>query len=287
LLNQYPTHAKQIETLYTTSIDTQALTNYLIVNKGILLKEKRGKNYIKKPVYLSTDKIIQYSLFAVKINLQQHHFTQDAYGRVHTLISQLPSIAHPFLRIDNDVVTTIDCANSQPLLLNILFKNKYNIYRLMTEEGSLYNIIAIRHFLATVYKKQGNAKHDFKQKYMTGSLETFKEKPYINNVVKPLIYRVFFGSGPISSINKSLYNILLQLFGKQFIQALEAERKKGDLAVRLQRIESDIFIDGFKNDYVLTKHDCLLVKQGEANHFLNKLKNIYYYRHGLTPTFHN
>ena len=61
-------------------------------------------------------------------------YDQDQYGRVHTVLTNLPSALRQFLRFDGSPLVNLDIANSQPMFLGFLLLHGCNTLKSSTGE---------------------------------------------------------------------------------------------------------------------------------------------------------
>lgn len=273
-----------INNLYSFKVDVEQMNNYLISNKNKYIKTKKviTKDSVNiKRVTLDNTTILRYQLQALKVNFEAHYFKRDAYGRVHTLYTSLPSLLHQFLKHDNETICTLDASNSQPLLLNTLINNE--VYKQHTEQGIFYNEFANE----IIKLKQTQLKQSVFDEFITKyNITPTSTKQFITDYLKPLVYQILFSSKELMYSNSIAFDALCNLYGASFINDLEVLRKKGNLATTLQGIEASIFIDEFVNDNnIATKHDCLIIPSNEANFYKTKLEQLYKTKLNLNVTF--
>lgn len=284
LIESNKEYSTLINNLYSFKVDIEQMNNYLISNKYKYIKTKKviTKDSVKiKRITLDNATILRYQLQALKVNFEAHFFTRDAYRRVHTLYTTLPSLLHPFLKHNNQTIYTLDAANSQPLLLNTLINNSK--FKQHTEQGIFYTVFA--HEIIRL-KKQQLKESVFTQFTTKYNITPTSQKQFITDYIKPLVYQILFSSKELMYSNSFAYDALCNLYGVNFIADLEALRKQGNLATRLQSIEASIFIDEFSNDKnLVTKHDCLIVPSNKANQYKNRLEQIYKDKLNLNVTF--
>lgn len=128
-----------IEDLYHIDIDYKKAVECVenMLKNGIL---NTDKSYIKN--MMSVEAINDGCLFHI----------EDQYGRLHTNLTVLKkSIRTECIKIDGEDVIELDIANSQPLFLSVLLKEKgfdltnvhaYEYYKDTVKNGIIYDIIA-------------------------------------------------------------------------------------------------------------------------------------------------
>jgi hypothetical protein len=151
--NLYPNHADLIEETYKSSIDLQNYFIWIDAHQGEFLhsfctKAKsfyvEGREYYSKgkkvDTYLTKEKSYQLKIQAIKFNLQNFWFKVSNEGRFYSTVSNMDTIAVPFLLINGNKTTNLDAKNSQPLLLSSIIKN--NQFKKDVTSGIFYDKVA-------------------------------------------------------------------------------------------------------------------------------------------------
>lgn len=259
-LNQYPNHTHLINDVYASSIDLDKYLYWLQSNIGKELKTakktivKDGKSIVLfEKQYLTSERIDQYFLKALKLNFKNVWFAVSKEGRFYNSVSNIPSSAVPFMKIDGNDTLEIDIANSQPLLLSVLLSEKQNRYKKDVEAGLFYQKVA---------------------DYMGITRSKFKQMSY---------QFIFFNDKQLKS--GQIYDALQAIY-PDLITEINEIKSKDKLACTLQRMESAIFVDKIGNlpFKKLLRHDQAVITQENyeavKQELIKEYKNI-----GLKVTF--
>lgn len=192
---------KLIEDLYSVEINFDDSLYYL--NETIQTTHAYNKNL--------------YSVESINNSHIFYHF--DGYGRMHTNFTILKTyIRQNYLKIDGEELMELDINNSQPLfltkiidesLLNGVDDDEYRLFKILTQNGNLYQ-------------------------YILDNSE-IKTKPK----VKKSVYKVLFGKN-YANINDNTFRKLFPSI-HQFIKDYKFHHKNYKiLSHRLQRLESNL-----------------------------------------------
>lgn len=246
-INTYPQHAHLIEDIYSASIRLDDYMNYLMSNIGMPLHPKKVKTtingkevHVVKPQFLTEEKAHKYLHMAIKINIGNIWVSEYSTGRFASSISNMSFTATGFFQMDRNDLIDIDIKNSQPLLLAKLINCP--AYQKDVEAGIFYEqmakqICALR-----------NEKYD--EKIHRGLFKTNSYRYiFFNN-------KVLGKTGEIAKAMEFLYPGALE--------QINSLKKDGTLAGKLQRLESDIFVDfiGALGIKKLLRHDQCLISPG-------------------------
>ena len=219
------------------------------------------------------------------LNNKNWFFRTDDYGRVHTNITNLPTIVRQFLRHNNEKLTEIDITNSQPFFLGIISLNYYTYnkycinlntlpspplpnegtfpkdlvkYIRLIREGSFYEYLVEN---SNLYCSRKKLKQSIFTNLLFGKNRFMKSSPVCN---------LFQDKFP------SVYNVILDIKQRDFTQ----------LSKCLTRAESSFIINRFirtcmnkhPDVFVTTIHDCVLTTQTNRelikNLLLQEFKDI-------------
>ena len=178
--------------------------------------------------------------------------------RLDYIFTFTPKILLSVIKNDNDLIE-IDLANSQFAILSHLIKNDsafiptddFNIFQLHAEKGSLYSYIEKRLNLSS------------------------------RNDAKKMMLAVAFCHPQNPSHDKrilrQLFPSVIKYIDDSKVKLMQEHGKNGHkiFAVNLQKFESKLFIDSLyyflklkQNKWILTKHDSLIIKSGDAPYVL-------------------
>lgn len=228
-IGKYPDNKNLIEDCYNASIDLDEYLFWMRNNIGIELSPVYNKNTgILEKRFLTEDKIYLYFCMALKVNLKNLWFKVSDEGRFYSSISNLPKSSVNFIRLYNEKTISVDISNCQPLLLSTMIENEN--YKNDCVNGIFYEEL---------------------MKNLPGGLS--------RNEVKVMCYKyIFFGknklkSGKLYSAMNSKYNGVIEEINKI--------KEESCLAKKLQKIESDIFVNniGKIKIHKLLRHDEVVV----------------------------
>lgn len=253
-LDLYPNHKHLIDDVYASSVDLNEYLHWLRNNLGKDLKTARkkivkdGKSEVKfEQQFLTSERIDQYFLKALKLNFKNVWFAVSDEGRFYNSVSNIPSTAVPFLKIDGNDTLEIDIANSQPLLLAVLLSDKQNDYKKDVEAGIFYQKVA-----------------DF----MGITRSKFKQISY---------QFIFFNDRQLKS--GQIYDALQTIY-PELISEINEIKSKSKLACTLQRMEASIFVDKIGNMPFkkLLRHDQAVITKDNYEavklELINQYKNL-------------
>jgi hypothetical protein len=295
-------YQKYIDNTYMTSIDMRFYIQFLMKN----VNKKIGYDKKGNIKYLTIERINSYINRALLFNNKNFYFTIADYGRFYSSITEIPSIAHPFLYFNDENRESqnklfydeifglisyddmfgdiyeqgmakqeinkekkwkfIDVVNCQPLLLAALIKN--DEYKKDVEQGVFYDKLARALHLVNPQKEYNRE---------TAKLYSYKY--------------IFFKAEPFKTDKGIVYKALNSMYGKDFVKQLDDVRlkakdgvyKKNNLAVLLQHLEANIFVEKFKFSSFpcLTKHDCLIVQEENVEEADTLIKKYFIEEYGL------
>jgi len=134
-LERYTDYAHLIEDCYRTTIDINNWAKYLYANEGMVLKPRMKDGVLVQRI-LDKQRIVNYILRAVKVNINNLWFGVSPQGRFYSSITSLPSIITPFIRLSGKEVVSIDISNFHPLIISSFIKSKE--FRNDVENGVFY-----------------------------------------------------------------------------------------------------------------------------------------------------
>jgi hypothetical protein len=246
---KYPQYAHLIEDCYKTKIELNDWVSFLYANENMKLKSNIKNGFFKER-YLNTNRIMDYIMRAIKINVNNLWFGMSAQGRFYSSVASLPSIITPFIRLDNQPVVSIDIPNCQPLLLSSIINNKD--YKKDVENGVFYEKLG-----KIIY---GEWNDDIKQK------------------VKLQVMIRFFNEDQLKTGD---FFTALNFLYPGFIKELNLLKETNKIAHITHKMESLIMVDGVGslNMNKLLKHDEVMIyKENFAivKRFIeNKIFNIF------------
>jgi len=240
----YPEHKNFIESTYKTKILLTKYKNYLELHLGERFKKdlkrigyKKNKSFQYKVENILDERVLEEFLFeATKINLGMIWFAVSDEGRLYTSLTTLSSTHISFLRYGNKCsnLTYFDAKSCQPLILSFKINNPK--YKECVESGYFYETI----------------KNEYNKLYNTNKTR---------NEIKDIVYKevLFDDANPVSLRLTKIFN---NLFGEDVVIKIN-ELKKEEIYTITQKIESEIFINGFKkwNKYIITRHDGIFIEE--------------------------
>lgn len=248
-LKQYPDYAHLIEDCYRTTIDINNWAKYLYANEGMALKPKMKDGFLVQRT-LDKKRIVDFIIRAVKVNVNNFWFGISPQGRFYSLITSLPSIITPFIRLSGKEVVSIDISNFHPLIISSLIENKD--YQNDVEKGKFYEKLAM---------------------IMYGN----KQKTTIQKAKLEVMLR-FFSLHQLKSGN---FVDAMNFLYPNFIAQLNAIKASDKVAHITHTIESEIMVRGvgslninklLKHDEVMVyKEHVMLVKQYIENNIFPRL----------------
>lgn len=247
------------------------------------------------------------------INNEEFYFKiNKTNGRLDTNLTNLKSELRQFVKGN---LYSIDCKNSQPLILNFILEyiiqnnNKYKLisssknplpppfplcYPSLGTEGNkmlskylnIKDLEVLRKFPLSEdgvnefrRYKLSTFKSDFYED-MAKEYAKLHKKPLLRKQMKELMYKVFFSSNfsfkEEKKIFKKNYPVVYEV-----IFRLKNSKSYNKLAICLQGIESEIFIQNISKKLVenniipLTIHDSLVVFEKDINLALKIIENVY------------
>jgi hypothetical protein len=243
-LSKYPQFSHLIEDSYSTQIDLDDYIYWMQNNIGIELKPVIANGIIKRR-FLTEERIYLHTNLALKLNFQNLWFKLSNEGRFYSTITNLPFTSLPFFKMYRRKVYDIDIKNSQPLLLSILIDNP--LYKSDVEQGIFYDKVAA---------------------------ELGIEKKYF----KMLSYKyIFFSNKP--TLSGKIFNAMEKIY-PSMMQSINNLKKEMNLALKLQTLESEIFINKLGKLPIkkLLRHDQVLIHKEDFElvkmFLLNEYKRI-------------
>lgn len=228
-LNKYPKYAHLIEDCYRTKIELNDFVIYLYQNENKKLKSTIKNGFFKER-YLNANRIVDYIMRAIKVNVNNLWFGISEQGRFYSSIASLPQITTKFIRIDNQPVESIDIPNCQPLLLSSIIDSKD--YKSDVENGLFYERVG-----KIMYGKWDD---DIKQKVKLQVMFRFFNQDQLK-------------TGDFTNAINFLY--------PGFIKQLNLLKETNKIAHLTHKMESIIMVDGVGslNMNKILKHDEVLV----------------------------
>lgn len=224
-LEKYPNYTSMIQDCYNTTIDLDGFVHWLYENEGMELKYKMIKGSVVM-TYLTTERIIRYINQVLKFHYKNLWFKISDEGRFYSSLTNLPSKSIKFLKLNGKKLVELDVKNCQPLLLSYLINHP--AYKIDVENGVFYDKMAKALDLKRVEFKL------FSYRY------------------------IFFPNTPLKS--GKIYNTLNNHY-PGLIGEINNLKKETNLALTLQKLESDIFVQkiGKLPFGKITRHDSVLV----------------------------
>lgn len=236
------------------------------------LENRVAKREIKKG-YI--DKIFE------PINKLKDKDTGGTLGRTNRLFQtfgRVTSGLRYYLEIEKEKMVEMDLANSQMFFLFLLIK-MYNPELLEFEDVRDYGDLVIDgeiyEHLVKLYNKM------------------FPEIGMTRSIIKKTVLQAFFSkefekSGKINRYRKNTRLVIKKAFPNLYNYIVETKKDNfKTLSRKLQRMESDIFVDKLfeqaGNYKYLTVHDALYCKQSDMETMEKKLRDIFKNEYGITP----
>ena len=224
-ITKYPEHQHLIEWTYKSSIDLDEYLKWMLNNEGMKLKPITNKGILMDR-FLNRERIWHHFFLSLKINIGDLWFKVSDEGRLYSSISNLPYTSVPYIKLYMNDTCDIDIKNCQPLLLSKLLNNCKGAkeYKRDVENGIFYDRVA----------------HDM-------GIERLK--------FKALSYKlIFFNDKPL--LGGKVYESMIKLYG-DVIYKINELKKDGKLSLTLQKMESEIIVDGIGklNIPKLLRHD--------------------------------
>lgn len=203
--------------------------------------------------------------------------------RLDTILTSLPSYLINFITLEEEHLTNIDLNNSQFTLLS------YIIMILTKHTPTLLHSCCISEITKRIPDKIKELIESFRNELInaidTKELDTFikicgtgkfydhiaEEKSISRAEAKIMAFEIMFSSQRNNSKNKKLFSDMFPTIIR-YLDLFKKENHYKKLSIRLQKLESFIFIDliYFKlletQHTVFTKHDSILCKESESIH---------------------
>ena len=238
-LEKYPELSQLIHNTYQLELDLDSFIEYTTNNFNKEIRPIVKNGFIVKR-YIDYEFINYCINYALKFKHKNIWFKLSNEGRFYNSITNMPSELIEFISINGQKLYSIDVVNCQPLLLSSLLGD--NNFKLDVENGIFYDVL----------------------------------KTHLNinrNECKLLVYsKLLFNhhqmkSGKLYDALESLYPGLVS----------KINLIKNDLSLRLQEIESRIFIGKMKNlnKYMVIRHDEVLVLERDIDFFKVYIRNCF------------
>ena len=236
------------------------------INGGDLIEHKGEYFFDKKDHFAETitRRLQIYNSFSLTMLLNR-----DFYGkrnktnfRLDTNLTNLNKIFFDFkcISLDGEPLVEIDLKNSQPTLLAYLLSNPIIIYGFKRLNGVSIPAIEYNEDVRSfIYSAQNGTLYDCIASRTGTKRETAKK----------VFLKIMFSKPGWNSEMKSKVTRLFPTIIKWMDSFKKTQRDHKVLAIVLQKIESEIFIDKIYRKLrserytVYTKHDCILCKESE------------------------
>ncbi len=267
----------------------------------------KNKNITYSQLYAHTISIemIDNEEFYFKIN--------KTNGRLDTNLTNLKSDLKQFIKGN---LFSIDCKNSQPLILNyileyIIYNNiNYKLikssnsnpnstpppsifpslgttgHKILSKDLSINDLQVLQNFPLSEVKinefrryKLSTFKSDFYDDMVKEYVKLYK-KPILRKHMKEVMYKVFFSTNYAYKEEKAIFKKNYPTV-YEVIHKLKSSKSHNRLAICLQRIESEIFIQNIAKRLVenniipLTIHDSLVVFEKDTDRTLEIIGEVY------------
>lgn len=264
ILRNYENYKKEISTNYSDAVSFLESNLY-----KLNINERSARNYIETNI---TD-FTSYTAYNLSVDMLANgslFFNQDSTaGRVHSNVSNMPSVLRPYLNYNGLPLVEIDICNSQPFLLNILLDKYFTsnlppdvmLYRELTSTGKFYEYL-MQEFNTDLPRAE------FKTACFAKIFYSMESEKYVYRERKD--------------------------FGKLFpnVSSVISHYKTPDyknLAISMQRAEADIIINNVvpelmkQNIYCLTIHDSVLVTPENADQTKQIIQDTFINKLGYSP----
>lgn len=265
----YPNHKNLIKPVYNIKIEVDELIDFLLSRRGMTLKptnrvRRRDNgtyyNVVDKNRVLDDETIYDIIFKCLKINNKNITFRiSENSGRLFTSITNLSSLCNNFITCNGKKMHEIDVINCQPLLLSHILND--DKFKECCEAGMFYEVLGEE--IGYDIEDREDVKID-SYKYIF-----FNDKFELDNDTIKAFAKLF----------PSAYANLIELHK-------EISSRGETIALTLQRIESDIFVNYANGlDFpVLTKHDAIYVSEEYIDIVKNELTDVFKSR-GINAKF--
>ena len=266
-INKFPEHTNFINSAYDTTIVLSKYKEYLDSNLGkrfkrdlkrIGYKEEKKIKYTKYNI-LDEEKIDELLFDAFKVNLGIIWFEVSNEGRLYNSYANLSSTHIPFLRYKKvSNLIYLDAKNCQPLALAYRLNN--DLFTKCVESGKFYETIRDefnRLYCKKLHNRVINMDNASQEEIDELKIILDSQRGHIKSKTYSQI--LFDDKNPVS---KKLAIVLNNLFGEDLVKSIN-KLKEEKIYTITQKIESDVFIEGFKkwNKYIITRHDGIFVEE--------------------------
>jgi len=294
--NRLPQHLKEMKTFFLNiGFNHEAAYHWIIDNANANNK---------------------YKYFAAVNSFQDKRFLyfkrNRTNNRLDTNLTNLKSELRQFIIGD---FVSIDLKNSQPFFLNLLINLILNIndkdcplccHFESINPSEVFGVRAIQKIINAHRNLKSSDLVSFKQfeaATINGNFYEIFGAKYDGNLqrddIKDILFKVMFSQNLYHKNYKPIipYKKEKEIFQSVFpfvydvIHVLK-EKKHNLLAVTLQKMESQLFIDDIARELVysgiipLTIHDSIIVEEQAQESAVEVINNIFYNQCGVTPTFH-
>lgn len=253
-LDKYPTYSKEINDVYSLSINLDEVISYMEDNidiqlkpkgKKIKLTDKSGNTFTKTIIdnrTLTSDRIMRYTNLSLKLKFQNIWFKVSDQGRIYNSITNYPSIISKFIKHNNRKLYELDIAESQPVLLSTIIDSQE--FKNDVSNGNFYKAVS-----TSLGIKRGEAK-----------ILLYSKLLFSNRKLK---------SGIVYDVLQSLYPGL--------VEQTNNIKDKYNLAHLLQELEADVMVNiiGKLPISKFTKHDSAYVYEEDVDMMINIINNVY------------
>jgi len=244
-LKQFPEHNKLINDAYQFKIKIEDYLAWMQLNKGLTVREEtkrfnKSTNKVQtvKAEILDDEKIYEFLIDALRINIESLWFAVSSTGRFYNSFSNLSTTVLPFITAKSkNKLVEIDAANAQPLMLTTIIED--DKFKKSCENGKYYDDIAYANKLE-------------RKQVKSNMFTIFFEDRHITKKNRELIESAFPGLTDKINALKSP-----KVHGVQMKQDNEL------LWFKLQSIESSIFVKTAlaTKTPVLVRHDSIIIDQ--------------------------
>ena len=163
----------------------------------------------------------------------------------------------------------IDCCNSQPWFLAQLLKSEY----IIDEYGEYYNFVK--------YCENGTIYEELAKNYKN------KNK----SDIKTMLYSTIFKIYDQTEDDKLIISKLFSNYTEVLVMINSLRKKYGNLAVKLQQIESNFFIQILSkkmykdSKFVIPVHDSVMCLDDDKQYVMNIINEYFLLEYGVVPVF--
>ena len=201
------------------------------------------------------------------------NYKVDKSGRSYHKLTNMFSFSRHFLKYNDENLVSIDCANSQPLLLYNFYERENNV----NDDAIKYRDLVISgNFYEYLLKK-------YSEKY---------KKNYIRKEFKELVYTYILFNH--RKFNKDILKIFKEEFPSIYMTISLNQRFKDDLSSKLRYEESELWINKIANNIykynkeipIFVLHDSIFTTQKYYKEVYKIIKDTFSNELGYIPKLH-